>query len=249
MQYVLHEDELYVIEVNPRSSRTVPYLSKITGIPMINLATKIIMGKTLKEMGYQSGLYPETKLIGVKSPVFSFAKLLQVDISLGPEMKSTGEVMGVDLDYKVALYKSMLAAGIMFPKDGTVLVTIADRDKEEALPVIKSLMNIGYRLLATSGTANLLRNAGVPVEQVQKIHEGSPNTLDLIAANEINLVISTLTKGKAPERDGFQIRRTAVEYGVPCLTSLDTTKAIVDLLFREKDTEKNRLIPLQEYLD
>lgn len=248
IQYVLHDEGIYVLEVNPRSSRTVPYLSKITGIPMVNLATKIIMGATLKEMGYHSGLYPEGNVIGVKAPVFSFAKLLQVDISLGPEMKSTGEVMGVDRDFKVALFKAMVAAGSMFPKEGTVLVTIADRDKEEALPVIRSLVDLGYRILGTSGTAALIRKAGLPVEQVKKVHEGSPNIVDLIRANEINLVINTLTKGKAPERDGFQIRRAAVEYGVPCLTSLDTTRAIIDVLAEEKEKEHNRLVPLQEYL-
>jgi len=247
IQYVLHEDEIYVLEVNPRSSRTVPYLSKITGIPMVNLATKIIMGRTLKELGYQSGLYPESSVIGVKAPVFSFAKLLQVDISLGPEMKSTGEVMGADRDFKVALYKAMVAAGSMFPKEGTVLATIADRDKEEALPIIQGLVKLGYRILATSGTAAMIRKAGLPVEQVKKVHEGSPHIVDLIRANKINLVINTLTKGKAPERDGFQIRRAAVEYGVPCLTSLDTTRAILGVFTEEKEKKYSRLIPLQEY--
>jgi len=248
VQYVLHEKGIYVLEVNPRSSRTVPYMSKITGIPMINLATKIIMGRTLKEMGYGSGLYPESKIIGVKAPVFSFAKLLRVDISLGPEMKSTGEVMGVDTDYKTALYKSMVAAGWMFPKEGAVLASIADRDKEEALPLIRSLTNLGYRILATAGTAAMLRQAGLPVEQVQKVHEGSPNVIDSIRNNQVNLVISTLTKGKAPERDGFQIRRAAVEHGIPCLTSLDTTRALIDVIFSEKDQTHPPLIPLQEYL-
>ncbi|OPY58502.1 MAG: Carbamoyl-phosphate synthase large chain [Pelotomaculum sp. PtaU1.Bin035] len=248
MQYVLHEDQIYVIEVNPRSSRTVPYLSKITGIPMVNLATKIIMGRTLKELGYQSGLYPESNFVGVKASVFSFAKLLQVDISLGPEMKSTGEVMGVDRDFRVALYKAMVAAGSMFPKSGNVLTTIADRDKEEALPIIRSLVSMGYRICATSGTAAAIREAGLPVEQVKKVLEGSPHIVDLIRANKINLVINTLTKGKAPERDGFQIRRAAVEYGVPCLTSLDTTRAILDVLTEEKEKEHSRLVPLQEYL-
>lgn len=248
IQYVLHEGQVYVLEVNPRSSRTVPYMSKITGIPMVNLATRLIMGRTLKELGYQSGLYPESNFIGVKAPVFSFAKLLQVDISLGPEMKSTGEVMGVDRDFKVALYKAIVAAGSMFPKKGTVLATIADRDKEEVIPIIKGLVDLGYTICATSGTAASLRQAGLPVEQVNKVHEGSPNIIDLIRANKINLVINTLTKGKTPESDGFQIRRTAVEYGVPCLTSLDTTRAIMEVLAEGKDMEESRLVPLQEYL-
>lgn len=248
IQYVLHEDQVYVLEVNPRSSRTIPYMSKITGIPMVNLATKLIMGRTLMELGYKGGLYPESNFVGVKAPVFSFAKLLQVDISLGPEMKSTGEVMGVDRDFKVALYKAIVASGSMFPKKGTVLVTIADRDKEEALPIIRGLVDLGYTICATSGTAAMLQRAGLPVEQVKKVHEGSPHIVDLIRANKINLVINTLTKGKAQESDGFQIRRAAVEYGVPCLTSLDTTRAIMDVLAEYKVVEESRLVPLQEYL-
>ncbi len=248
IQYVLHNGNVYVLEVNPRSSRTVPYLSKITGIPMVNLATKLIMGRTLKELGYKGGLYPESSVVGVKAPVFSFAKLRQVDISLGPEMKSTGEVMGVDRDFKVALYKAMVAAGSMFPKKGTVLATIADRDKEEAVPIIKKMASLGYQICATAGTAAALRAAGLPVEQVKKVHEGSPHIVDLIRANNINLVINTLTKGKAPESDGFQIRRAAVEYGVPCLTSLDTTRAILYVLTENKEKEDFGLVPLQEYL-
>lgn len=248
IQYVLHNGRLYVLEVNPRSSRTVPYLSKITGIPMVNLATKLIMGKTLKELGYKNGLYPESSVVGVKAPVFSFAKLHQVDISLGPEMKSTGEVMGVDRSFSVALYKAMVAAGSMFPKKGTVLATIADRDKEEAVPIIKKLVKLGYQVCATSGTAAKLKAAGLPVSQVKKVHEGSPHIVDLIRENKINLVINTLTKGKVPERDGFRIRRAAVEYGIPCLTSLDTTRAILDVLAEYDEDKDFSLVPLQEYL-
>jgi carbamoyl-phosphate synthase large subunit len=248
IQYVLHDDKIYVLEVNPRSSRTVPFLSKITGIPMINIATRIIMGKTLKEMGYSSGLYPEGNVVGVKAPVFSFAKLLQVDISLGPEMKSTGEVMGVDRDFKVALFKALMGAGSMFSRKGTVLATIADRDKQEAIPILKKLSEMGYGLCATAGTAAALSEAGLVVKPARKVHEGSPHIVDLIRANEISLVINTLTKGKAPESDGFQIRRAAVEYGVPCLTSLDTTRAILDVLAENRDRVDYRLVPLQEYL-
>jgi carbamoyl-phosphate synthase large subunit len=248
IQYVLHDGRIYVLEVNPRSSRTVPYMSKITGIPMVNLATKVIMGRTLRELGYRGGLYPEGRFIGVKAPVFSFAKLLQVDISLGPEMKSTGEVMGVARDFESALYKAMVASGCEFPKNGAILATIADRDKAEALPVIQKLAGLGYRILATSGTAAMLDKGGLPVETVKKVHEGSPNIVDLIRANKINLVISTLTKGKEPDRDGFQIRRAAVEHGVPCLTSLDTIRAILGVLASGRDGEDGQLVPLQEYL-
>jgi carbamoyl-phosphate synthase large subunit len=215
---------------------------------MINIATRIIMGKTLKEMGYSSGLYPESNFVGVKAPVFSFAKLLQVDITLGPEMKSTGEVMGVDRDFKVALYKALVAAGNMFARKGTVLATIADRDKQEAIPVLKKLVSLGYRLCATAGTAAALSEAGLEVKAVKKVHEGSPHIIDLIRANKINLVINTLTKGKVPERDGFQIRRAAVEHGIPCLTSLDTARAIMDVLAENRDRVDYRLVPLQEYL-
>lgn len=249
IQYVLHNDNIYVLEVNPRSSRTVPFLSKITGIPMINIATRIIIGKTLKEMGFSSGLYPEGNVVGVKAPVFSFAKLLQVDISLGPEMKSTGEVMGVDRDFKVALFKALVGAGSMFSRKGTVLATIADRDKQEAIPILKKLSEMGYGLCATAGTAAALSKAGLEVEAARKVHEGSPHIVDLIRANKISLVINTLTKGKAPESDGFQIRRAAVEYGVPCLTSLDTTRAILEVLAENRDRVDYRLVPLQEYLE
>ena len=248
IQYVLHDDNIYVLEVNPRSSRTVPFLSKITGIPMINIATRIIMGKTLKEMGYSSGLYPESNVVGVKAPVFSFAKLLQVDISLGPEMKSTGEVMGVDRDFKVALFKALVGAGSMFSRKGTILATIADRDKQEAIPILKKLSEMGYGLCATAGTAAALGEAGLEVKPARKVHVGSPHIVDLIRANKISLVINTLTKGKAPESDGFQIRRAAVEYGVPCLTSLDTARAIMDVLAENRDRVDYRLVPLQEYL-
>ncbi|MEW6276502.1 MAG: carbamoyl-phosphate synthase large subunit, partial [Bacillota bacterium] len=246
IQYVLHNGKVYVLEVNPRASRTVPYMSKITGIPMVNLATKVILGRTLKEMGYRGGLYPEGSLIGVKAPVFSFAKLLQVDVTLGPEMKSTGEVMGINRSYPVALYKSLVAAGYAVPKNGTVLATIADKDKDEALPVIQGLAGLGYRLCATAGTADFLRRAGLPVERVKKVREGSPNIVDLIRSGKINLVINTLTRGKMPERDGFRIRRAAVEHGVPCLTSLDTARAILEVLTAIKEGDPIELIPLQE---
>jgi len=248
IQYVLQGEQLYVLEVNPRSSRTVPFISKITGIPMVNLATRLIMGRTLKELGYQGGLYPESEFVGVKVPVFSFAKLLQVDISLGPEMKSTGEVMGVDRDFYRAFYKAILAAGRMFPREGTALVTIADRDKEETLPIIKGLAELGYKIRATAGTAAMLKEAGLPVDPVKKVHEGSPNIVDCIRANKVNLVINTLTRGKNPERDGFQIRRTAVEHGVPCMTSVDTARVILDVLAGHKEDGDFKMVPLQEYL-
>ncbi|SFH18335.1 carbamoyl-phosphate synthase large subunit [Desulfotomaculum arcticum] len=249
IQYVLYNEQIYVLEVNPRASRTVPYMSKITGIPMVNLATKIIMGRKLKDMGYQGGLYPETRLVGVKAPVFSFAKLLQVDISLGPEMKSTGEVLGVDASYPVALYKALLASGVVFPERGNILVTVADKDKEEALPIVRGFSGLGYNILATAGTASYLEEHGVAARRVNKVREGSPHIDDLLRQGEIHLVINTLTKGKAPERDGFVIRRATVELAVPCLTSLDTARAILEVLSDFQEGARVNLIPLQEYLN
>ncbi|MHB1042545.1 MAG: carbamoyl-phosphate synthase large subunit [Eubacteriales bacterium] len=246
IQYVEVDEQVYVLEVNPRSSRTVPYMSKITGIPMVNLATKLIMGKTLKELGYRGGLHPESRFTGVKSPVFSFSKLLQVDVSLGPEMKSTGEVMGIHEDFSIALYKSLVAAGNIFPRDGTILATIADRDKQEAAPVLKGLSDLGFKIIATSGTAGVLERAGLSVERVNKVHEGSPHIIDLIRQNKIQVVINTLTRGKNPERDGFQIRRAAVEHGVPCLTSLDIAWVLLEVVFSIKMGDDLRLVPLQE---
>lgn len=247
IQYVLHEEQIYVIEVNPRSSRTVPYLSKVTGIQMVNLATKCALGKTLMDMGYRGGLVPEAGLVAVKAPVFSFGKLLDVDVSLGPEMKSTGEVLGVDRDFSLALHKALLAAGTEFPKQGTVLATIADRDKEECIPVIEGLVELGYKVCATRGTANFLKQNDLEVETVNKVAEGGETIVDLIKANGINLVINTISRGKEPQRDGFKIRRTAVEHGIPCLTSMDTAWAMLEVLYSIQEGEVPDLIPLQNY--
>lgn len=247
IQYVLHEEQIYVIEVNPRSSRTVPYLSKVTGIPMVNLATKCALGKTLADMGYQEGLVADAGLVAVKAPVFSFGKLLDVDVSLGPEMKSTGEVLGVDGDFSVALFKALLAAGTEFPKQGTVLATIADRDKEESLPVIEGLVELGYNVCATRGTADFLKQHGINVEAVNKVGEGGQTIVDLIKAGNINLVINTISRGKEPQRDGFKIRRSAVEHGIPCLTSMDTAWAMLEVLYGIQEGEIPDLIPLQNY--
>ncbi|MGN1386368.1 MAG: carbamoyl-phosphate synthase large subunit [Bacillus sp. (in: firmicutes)] len=227
IQYVVSNGEVYVIEVNPRSSRTVPFLSKITNVPMANIATKVILGQSLESQGYTTGLVKEQPGVYVKVPVFSFAKLRRVDITLGPEMKSTGEVMGKDMTLEKALYKGLVASGIQMQEHGTVLLTIADKDKEEALQLARRFNNIGYRLLATSGTADLLQKAGIPVKVVNKIGAQEPTLLDVIRNGEAQFVINTLTKGKQPERDGFRIRRESVENGVACLTSLDTAEAIL----------------------
>lgn len=230
IQYVIANEEVFVLEVNPRSSRTVPFLSKITNVPMAKIATKVILGQSLKAQGYESGLVPEQEGVFVKVPVFSFEKLRRVDITLGPEMKSTGEVMGKDTTLEKALYKGMIAAGMKIKEFGTVLLTVADKDKEEALVLAQRFSNIGYQLMATEGTAKYLQNAGIKVKTVGKIGSEGHNLIDVIRSGEAQMVINTLTKGKQPERDGFRIRRESVENGVPCLTSLDTAKAILRVI-------------------
>ncbi|MGE5703431.1 MAG: carbamoyl-phosphate synthase large subunit [Clostridia bacterium] len=231
IQFVIHQNRPYVIEVNPRSSRTVPFLSKVTGIPMANIATKAIMGQSIPDQGFATGYHPEEKVVSVKVPVFSFAKLRRVDITLGPEMKSTGEVMGRENTLAKALYKGLVAAGMNIPTKGSLLVTVADKDKEEALEIIKGFQRIGFRVIATTGTADYLeQKGGMSVTRVQKLAEGVPNILDMIRTGKANIVINTLTKGKTPQRDGFRIRREAVENGIPCFTSLDTAKALLIVL-------------------
>jgi carbamoyl-phosphate synthase large subunit len=230
IQFVVSKGEVFVLEVNPRSSRTVPFLSKITHVPMASIATKVILGQTLQQQGYETGLVPEKEGVYVKVPVFSFEKLRRVDITLGPEMKSTGEVMGKDITLEKALYKGMIAAGMKFKEYGTVLLTVADKDKEEALSLAKRFADIGYQLVATSGTASYLEAAGIKVKTVGKIGAEGPNLIDQIRGGKAQLVVNTLTRGKQPERDGFKIRRESVENGVPCLTSLDTAEAILRVL-------------------
>ncbi|MFS0839535.1 carbamoyl-phosphate synthase large subunit [Paenibacillus sp. 1P03SA] len=230
IQFVIHNEQVYVIEVNPRSSRTVPFLSKVTNIPMANVATRVIMGQKLTEMGYQGGLWPEDSFVSVKVPVFSFAKLRRVDTTLGPEMKSTGEVMGRDVNFAKALYKGLIGAGMKIPAAGAIIATVADKDKEEAVEIFGGFQRLGYKIIATGGTAQVLQAAGVPVTTVNKLSEGSPNILDLIRSGEAHFVVNTLTKGKTPQRDGFRIRREAVENGVVCMTSLDTVRALLHML-------------------
>ncbi|SKA02193.1 carbamoyl-phosphate synthase large subunit [Selenihalanaerobacter shriftii] len=250
IQYVVYDGEVYVIEVNPRSSRTIPYLSKVTGVPMVQLATKAMLGSKLQDLGYESGLWPIPDHVAVKAPVFSFSKLQKVDTSLGPEMKSTGEVLGVDYDYAKALYKAFVAAGIDIPEDGNILATIADKDKDEVIPLVKRFAELGFNILATNGTAQALQEMGIKAEAINKISEGSPHVVDLIREDKIDLVVNTLTKGKKPERDGFKIRRNAVEHGIPCLTSLDTTKAILHVLEEMKleGEEGFEHLALQDYM-
>jgi carbamoyl-phosphate synthase large subunit len=230
IQFVILHEKVYVIEVNPRSSRTVPFLSKVTNIPMANLATKAILGAKLADLGYTEGLWPEDEYVSVKVPVFSFAKLRRVDPTLTPEMKSTGEVMGRDVQYAKALYKGLIGAGMRIPPTGSIIATVADKDKEESLSILRGFYELGYNIIATGGTAAALTEAGLRVTTVNKLSEGSPNILDLIRNGQAHFVVNTLTKGKAPERDGFRIRREAVENGVVVMTSLDTVKALLNML-------------------
>ena len=230
LQFVIRHNRVYLLEVNPRSSRTIPFLSKVTRIPMVNIATRAALGITLREQGIRGGLVPAQPFYAVKAPVFSFSKLIQVDTSLGPEMKSTGESIGMDEDYTKALYKALTASGLDVPADGNLLVTIADKDKDEAIPVIRELWEIGFSIYATAGTALALKQAGIQVREVGKIGDPSPNLLNLIQEEKIHMVINTPAKGKQPKRDGFRIRRAAVESSVPCITSMDTARAVLEVL-------------------
>lgn len=231
VQFVIHDNAVYVIEVNPRASRTVPFLSKVTGIPMAKVATQLILGRKLAELGYQDGLYAESKMVHVKAPVFSFAKLQKVDTYLGPEMKSTGEVMGTDINLEKALYKAFEATGMHLPDYGSVLFTIADEAKEEALVLAKRFSEIGYGLLATEGTGKYFKANGLKVQTVSKIaHADNRTVIDTIRQGRTQLVINTMDNDHSGISDGFLIRRESVEHGVPLLTSLDTADAILKVL-------------------
>ncbi|MFG6118177.1 carbamoyl-phosphate synthase large subunit [Thalassobacillus sp. B23F22_16] len=230
IQFVVHNGTAYVLEVNPRASRTVPFLSKITGITMANLATKAILGQNLTDLGYETGVAGCPDGVYVKVPVFSFEKLRSVDTTLGPEMKSTGEVIGYDSTLEKALYKGMTAAGLKIPVEGSVLLTVADKDKKEALEIARTFHELGFRLYATIGTADAIQSAGIPVQTVSKVGATDMNIIDIIQSGNVQFVVNTFTKGQQSRSDGFRIRRTAVEHGIACLTSLDTAKAIVDVI-------------------
>ena len=238
IQFIVCGEEVYVIEVNPRSSRTVPYISKVTGIPIVPLAAKAIMGYKLKDMGYTPGLQPEAKYFAIKMPVFSFEKIRGADISLGPEMKSTGECLGIAESFNEALYKAFLGAGINLPKHKNMIMSVRDEDKEEAVEIGKRFETLGYRIYATRNTAKTLQEAGVKAIRTNKIEQPSPNLMDLILGHKIDLVIDTPSQGVEHAKDGFLIRRNAIETGVNVLTAMDTAKALVTSL---ENTDLNRL--------
>ncbi len=230
IQFIAIGEDVYVIEVNPRSSRTVPYISKVTGIPIVDLATEVILGKTIRELGYTPGLQPEAAYYAIKMPVFSFEKIRGAEISLGPEMKSTGECLGIAKEFHEALYKAFLGAGVNLPRHKNMIITVKDADKGEAIEIGRRFAKLGYTIYATRSTAAALNEAGVKARKVNKISQESPTVMDLILGHRIDLVIDTPTQGRDKSRDGFLIRRTAIETGVNCLTSLDTARALVTSL-------------------
>ncbi|MCL5256638.1 MAG: carbamoyl-phosphate synthase large subunit [Chloroflexi bacterium] len=246
VQYVIYSGVVHVLEVNPRASRTVPFLSKVTGVPMVRLATNIQLGSTLKDEGYQGGLWPRQPLVAVKAPVFSMSKLLGVDVYLGPEMKSTGEVMGIDKEFVAAFYKALLGAGMGVPQEGRMLLSISDRDKPQSLSMIERLARLGYKLFATEGTSKMIESAGIPVHKVAaKIGAGKPDIVDIIRGGTVDGVINTVSGEQKTLADGFAIRRAAVESRVPCFTSLDTARAVVNALTKMKAAYTVQ--PVQEY--
>ena len=244
IQFIAVGEDVYVIEVNPRSSRTVPYISKVTGIPIVDLATEVIIGKTIKELGYEPGLQPEADYVAIKMPVFSFEKIRGAEISLGPEMKSTGECLGIAKTFNEALYKAFLGAGIDLPRHKQMIITVKDADKGEAVEIGRRFEKLGYTIYATRSTAAVLKDAGIRARKVNKIQQESPTVMDLILGHRIDLVIDTPTQGRDKSRDGFLIRRTAIETGVNCITAMDTARALVTSLENAEKQEDLTLVDI-----
>ena len=245
IQFIVYQDEVYVIEVNPRSSRTVPYISKVTGIPIVNLATRVITGEKIKDMGYTPGLQPESEYFAIKMPVFSFEKIRGAEISLGPEMKSTGECLGISKNYNEALYKAFLGNGVNLPKYKKMILTVKDSDKLDAVEIGQRFTALGYEIYSTRSTCRVLNENGVPAKPINKVEEPSPNLLDLILSHEIDLVIDTPSQGVEHSKDGFVIRRNAIETGVTVLTSLDTAHALLTSL-ESSDRHNLSLVDISE---
>ena len=244
VQYVVYNDTVYVIEVNPRSSRTVPYISKVTGVPMVDMATKIMLGASLKELGWGTGLYPEGDYVAVKVPVFSFEKLHDVDTHLGPEMKSTGEVLGIAHTFEEALLKGLTAAGYKMKRSGGVLMTVRDSDKQELIKIADKFNTLGFDLYATPGTANTLNKNMIPTNVVPKHKDGKNNVITLLDSGKIDYIISTSEKGREPAKDSVKIRRKAVERSIASLTSLDTANAVADSLLLGKTVGDVELVDI-----
>jgi carbamoyl-phosphate synthase large subunit len=245
IQFIVYEDQVYVIEVNPRSSRTVPYISKVTGIPIVKLATQVIIGNTIKGLGYTPGLQKNADYIAIKMPVFSFEKIRGADISLGPEMKSTGECLGIAKDFNEALYKAFVGAGVNLPKHKQMIMTVTESQHADALPVAERFAALGYTIYATRGTAKYFNAHGVEAIKINKVEQESPNLLDLILDHKIDLVIDIPSNGIERSHDGFIIRRHAIETGVNVLTSLDTANALLTSL-ECAATQKMTIIDIAE---
>ena len=245
IQFIVYQDEVYVIEVNPRSSRTVPYISKVTGIPIVDLATRVITGEKIKDMGYTPGLQPESEYFAIKMPVFSFEKIRGAEISLGPEMKSTGECLGISKNYNEALFTAFLGNGVNLPKYKKMILTVKDSDKLDAVEIGQRFTALGYEIYSTRSTCRVLNENGVPAKPINKVEEPSPNLLDLILSHEIDLVIDTPSQGVEHSKDGFVIRRNAIETGVTVLTSLDTAHALLTSL-ESSDRHNLSLVDISE---
>ncbi len=247
IQFIEFRGELYIIEVNPRSSRTVPYITKVTNVPVIDIATRIMLGETLKDMGYSTGIAPSTNSVAIKVPVFSTEKLPQVEVSLGPEMRSTGEVLGVGRNFAEAMYKGFVGANTTIPKSGsTILATVRDMDKENFLPIAKRFDALGCRFIATGGTANLLERNGISVQRAKKISEGVPNVLDVIRSGIIDLIVDIPKKGNDIHSDGFKIRRTAAECSVSLMTSLDTVLSLAGVMEKNYTPSTSEIIAIND---
>ncbi len=248
IQFIVVNDRVYVIEVNPRASRTVPFMSKITGINMVEYATRIALGESLKDTGLPLGLVPPKDYVAIKAPVFSFSKLGLVEIKLGPEMKSTGEVMGIGHTYEEALYKAVIAANLMIPAGGSILITVSDRDKKETASLARGFVKLGYKLICTSGTGSYFQSLGIPVEIIKKIHEKGENCEKYLKSGKVDMVLNTISYGSQIEQEGYDLRRIAVELAIPSLTSLDTAKEVLRVM-AEDDTEASHHVEsIQEYV-
>lgn len=248
IQFIVVNDRVYVIEVNPRASRTVPFMSKITGINMVEYATRIALGESLKDTGLPLGLVPPKDYVAIKAPVFSFSKLGLVEIKLGPEMKSTGEVMGIGHTYEEALYKAVIAANLMIPAGGSILITVSDRDKKETASLARGFVKLGYKLICTSGTGSYFQSLGISVEIIKKIHEKGENCEKYLKSGKVDMVLNTISYGSQIEQEGYDLRRIAVELAIPCLTSLDTAKEVLRVM-AEDDTEASHHVEsIQEYV-